>query len=201
LNNADTPEKVRRPKRLILFVVITLVVLGAAATGGVIWYNLDQAHQAQARAEDAQRVLDEAASKKKAASDAYWAKAYADDKKLKSDQAQAKAAADAQAKAAAASDLAAKGWKPAATGIYTADIPGGYRCTTLPCNKFLVMTTQAGGCPNGILIRGRWLHSGVVMGPINEVTGSLREGEQAAVEILDYTRNSDTVDLTEFRCN
>ncbi|WP_284750844.1 hypothetical protein [Arthrobacter sp. efr-133-R2A-120] len=167
----------------------------------MVWYNMDQTHQAQVRADETQRLQDEAAAKKKADSDAYWAKAYADQQKLQSDEAQKRAAADAQAKAAAAADLAAKGWKPAAAGIYTADIPGGYKCTTLPCNKFLVMTTQAGGCPNGILIRGRWLQHGVVTGPVTEITGSLHEGEQAAVEILDYTGNSDTVDLTDFRCN
>lgn len=201
MTNTGKPVAARRRKRLILIVVATLVALGAAGTGGVVWYNLDQAHQAQVRAEETQRLQDEAAAKKKADSDAYWAKVYADDQKRKSDDAQKQAAADAQAKAAATNDLAAKGWKPAATGIYTADIPGGYKCTTLPCNKFLVMTTQAGGCPNGILIRGRWLQHGVVMGPVTEITGSLHEGEQAAVEILDYTGNSDTVDLTEFRCN
>lgn len=180
--------------------VIALVLLAVVGVGGALWYNMDQAHQAQVRVQEAQRLQDESA-KKKAASDAYWAKVYADEQKIKSDEAQKQAAADAQAKATAASDLAAKGWKPAATGIYTADIPGGYKCTTLPCNKFLVMTTQSGGCPNGVLIRGRWLRNGVVTGPVGEVTGSLHAGEQAAVEILDYTRNSDTVDLTEFRCN
>lgn len=196
----DVPGATQRRKRIVRLVVIALVAVAVGA-GGVLWYTMDQAHQTQVRTQETQRLEDEAAAKKKADSDAYWAKAYADDQRLKSDQAQKQAAAEEQAKAAATSDLAAKGWKPAATGIYTADIPGGYKCTTLPCNKFLVMATQAGGCPNGILIRGRWLQHGVVTGPVTEVTGSLHEGEQAAVEILDYTETSDTVDLTEFRCN
>ncbi len=186
----------KRRRRTSLFVVAGLLILGGVTAGGLSWFNANQAsQQAQSKASEIQRVKDDAAAKKKAESDAYWAKTYAEEQQRKAD-----ASSQAAAAAATASDLAAKGWKEAATNIYTADIPGGYTCTRISCSKFMVMTTTPGGCPNGILIRGRWLQGSVVTGPVSEITGPLRGGEQAAVEVLDYTGSADKLDLTEYRC-
>jgi hypothetical protein len=197
LNTPDLDVRPKRPRRRLLIVAIATALVIGGTVGGLAWFNADQLNQEQAHADEAQRKTDAdaaaAAAAKKAASDAYWAKAHAQDQQHKADA----AAKDA---AAAASDIAAKGWKKAATDIYTGDIPGGYRCTRLACNQFLVMTTAQNGCPRGIVIRGRWLQNGVVTGPITEVTGPMRSGEQAAVEVLDYTGTADTADLTEFRC-
>ncbi len=185
------PKRLRR--RILFAVIAAVLILGGATTGGLAWFNADQASQEQERAADAQRVKDETAASKQAQSDAYWAKFQADEQ-LK------KAAAASKAAAATAANLASKGWTKAATEIYTADVPGGYRCTRMACNQFLVMTTAQSGCPRGIVIRGRWLQGGVVTGPVTEITGPMRSGEQAAVEVLDYTGAADSLDLTEFRC-
>jgi uncharacterized membrane protein len=196
---ASRPKRFRR--RILVSVVAAVLILGGATAGGLVWFQADQASQEQARSDDAQQAKDEAAASKKAASDAYWAQAQTEDRKRKSDESAKAAAAAAKDAAATASDLASKGWKKAATDIYTADIPGGYRCTRLACNQFLVMTTAKSGCPRGIIIRGRWLQGGVVTGPVTEITGPLFSGEQASVEVLDYTGAADSLDLTDFRCN
>lgn len=196
ITDLGAPKSKRFRRRLLIIAVASVLVLGGAA-GGLAWFNADQASQEQARAHEAaeaaeaQRKLDAdataAAAAQKAASDAYFAKTQAEDQQRKAD-------------AAAASDLAAKGWNKEAEDIYTGEIPGGYRCTRLACNQFLVMTTAPDGCPGGIVIRGRWLQGEVVTGPTTEITGPMRSGEQAAVEFLDYTGAADTLDLTEYRC-
>jgi hypothetical protein len=55
-------------------------------------------------------------------------------------------------------------------------------------------------CPNGVLIRGRWLNGETVTGTVLEVTGPLYANEQAAVEANDYSDKANRIELTEFIC-
>jgi hypothetical protein len=192
------PKKRRRG--ILVAILVSVLVIGGGTVGGLVWTDAEENRQTLARAED------EAAAKKKAASDAFWAKVNADNQKAKAAEEQRaavearKAADDAAAsRAAAAADLASKGWTKEAAGIYTADIPNA-TCGYGACSRFLVMTTLAGGCPHGIVIRGRWLKGDTVTGPVTEITGPLNANEQAAVEAKDYTGYADSIDLTEFSC-
>lgn len=195
------PKKRRR--RLLVAILVSVLVIGGGTTGGLAWTEAEKNRQTLARAEEAKRVENEAAAKKKAASDAFWAKTYADEQKRKTAEAQKDAEKAAASRAAAAADVASKGWTEKAAGIYMADIPNA-TCSYSACSRFLVMTTLTGGCPNGIVIRGRWLKGDLkgdtVTGPVTEITGPVKANEQAAVEANDYTGYADSIDLTDFSC-
>ncbi|KRE61756.1 hypothetical protein ASG92_20395 [Arthrobacter sp. Soil736] len=191
------PKKRRR--WLLVAILAAVLVIGGGTAGGLAWSEAEKNRQSLARAEEAKRAEDEAAAKKKAASDAFWAKTYADEQKRKAAAAQKDADNSAASRAAAAADLSAKGWTEKAAGIYMADIPNA-TCSYSACSRFLVMTTLPGGCPHGIVIRGRWLKGDTVTGPVTEITGPVNANEQAAVEAADYTGYADSIDLTEFSC-
>lgn len=197
----DTAAPVARKKKrkLLVAILVTVLLIGGGTAGWFAWNAAETTGQAEARAAEEQRAADEAAAKKKAASDAFWAKIYADDKAAKA-KADAEAAAKASAdRAAATKAIADAGWTEKAPGIYYADSPDN-TCSYTACSKFNVMTTLESGCASGIIIRGRWLNGETVTGSVFEVTGPLYANEQAAVEANDFSGKATSIDLTEFTC-
>lgn len=199
MTDIAAPAAPKKNRRLFAAILVAVLLIGGGTAGWFAWNTAETTRQAEARAAAEQKAAKDAAAVKKAKSDAYWAKVYADEK-----AAQAKFDADAAAKvsaehAAAAKRLADAGWTEKATGIYYADSPDT-TCTYTACAKFNVMTTLENGCPGGIVIRGRWLNGETVIGSVFEVTGPLYANEQAAVDAKDFSGNATSVDLTEFSC-
>lgn len=199
MTDTAAPAAPKKKRKLLISILVALLLIGGGTAGWFAWNTAETTRQAEARAVEEQHAADEDAAKKKAASDAFWAKIYSDNK-----AAQSKAAADdaAQAsadRAAVAKALGDAGWTEKAPGIYYAESPDN-TCSYTACSKFNVMITLERGCPSGITIRGRWLNGETVTGSVFEVTGPLYANEQAAVEAKDFSGKANSIDLTEFTC-
>lgn len=197
MTDTAPPAVSKNRRKLLVAIVVVVLLIGGGTAGWFAWSAAENTRQSQAREAEAQRSADDAAAEKKAKSDAYWAKAQAEDKALQAKASQTAAAKASADRAAAAKALADAGWTEEAPGIYTADSPDK-TCAYSACSKFNVMTAK--DCPSGVLIRGRWLNGGTVTGTVLEVTGPLYANEQAAVEANDYSDKANAIELTEFIC-
>jgi uncharacterized membrane protein len=200
MTDAVAPAAPKRKRKLLVAILVAVLLVGGGTAGWFAWNAAETTRQAEAKAAAEQKAAADAAAAKKAKSDAYWAKVYADDK-----AAQAKADADAAAKAsadraAATKAIADAGWTEGAPGIYYAVAHSGTCSSSVNCAKFNVMTTLESGCPGGITVRGRWMNGETVTGSIFEVTGPIYVSEQAAIEAKDFSGNGNSIDLTEFSC-
>lgn len=197
MTNTAPPAASKNRRKLLVVIVVTVLLIGGGTAGWFAWSAAENTRQSEARAAEAQRAAEDAAVQKKAKSDAYWAKAQAEDKTAQAKTSQTAAAKASADRAAAAKALADAGWTEEAPGIFSADSPDN-TCSYSACSKFNVMTAR--DCPNGVLIRGRWLNGETVTGAVLEVTGPLYANEQAAVEANDYSDKADRIELTEFIC-
>lgn len=83
--------------------VVAVLLVGGGTVGWFAWSAAENTRQSEAREAEAQHAADDAAAKKKAKSDAYWAKAQAEDKAAQAKETQAAAARASADRAAAAS--------------------------------------------------------------------------------------------------
>lgn len=208
LGKDKLPKPVRvdgRPKRPLPLILAGLALAATLALAGLFWFGnalpAQQAAQAQA-AEQAKS--DEAAAKKKAGSDAFWAKVDAENKALREKHAADQAAFEASPEVEDESTkrgMEDLGWTQFSGDFYYqfAD-KSEYSCSYSKCLVVHVTTMAPGGCSGGLYVEATVDAGGASVGRANGITAALPQGKDAIVKLTDTSGLGEAMALTKIRC-
>ncbi|MBT2549753.1 hypothetical protein [Arthrobacter sp. ISL-65] len=204
----NLPKLIRvdgKPKRRLPLILSGLGLAAMLALAGLFWFGqavpAQQAAQVQAAAKAQE---DEAAKKKKAESDAFWAKVDAENKAQREKDAKALAAFEASDGGEAETtkrEMEKLGWTQFAGDFYYqfAD-KSEYSCSYSKCLVVHVTTMAPAGCPGGLYVEATVDAGGASVGRANSITAALPQGKDAIVKLTDTSGAGEAMALTDLHC-
>lgn len=195
----------RKPRRWPLIVALVLAAILTCCT--VVWYwpGLLSQPEPQAQAQLTQQASADAAAKKKAESDAFWAKVNKENQEIAAANKALLEALNASTEPAQAAPVQTYTAAPSFTqfaGDYYfryAD-KSEYDCSYSRCVVVRVKTMNAAGCPDGLYLEAT-VDAGVgSVGRTNSITASLPQAKEAIVKLTDTSGMGEKFALTELHC-
>jgi hypothetical protein len=198
-----------KPKGQLPLILAGIGLAVMLALAGLFWLGHSVPAQQGAEGQAAARAQsqggdDEAAKKKKAESDAFWAKVNAENKAQREKDAKALAASEASPEV---EDVSTKrqmedlGWKQFSGDFYYqfAD-KSEYSCSYSKCIVVHVTTMAPAGCPGGLYVEATVDAGGASVGMANSITAALPQGKDAIVKLTDTSGMGEAMALTKIRC-
>lgn len=193
------------PKRRLPLVLSGIGLAIMLALAGLYWFGQALPAQQVAQAQAAAKAKeDEAARKKKAESDAFWAKVDADNKAQREKDAKALAdfeASDGGEAERTKTEMEKLGWKQFSGDFYYqfAD-KSDYSCSYSKCLVVHVTTMAPTGCPGGLYVEATVDAGGASVGRANSITAALPQGKDAIVKLTDTSGAGEAMALTDLHC-
>jgi hypothetical protein len=197
----------RKPRRWPLVVALILTAFLTCYTVLSYWpgQQSQPALQAQERPTEQPSADAAAAKKKKAESDAFWAKVNKENQEIAAADKARIAASNARKEPEQAAPVQtyteAPSWNQFAGDYYYryAD-KSEYDCSYSRCVVVHVKTMSAAGCPDGLYVEATVDAGGASVGSANAITASLPQGKEAIVKLTDTSGMGEKIALTELHC-